>query len=163
MDSLNLKTQTESFIDEVYNSTSYGETWEEEAKTVFTYIKQLTSSVMGSTDGKKIVKQYTTLAATISTEGTFNDMIKIIWRMVKEMGGAPQYKLCLFFLGLGTIYSALEKKADSRPIQTWRCRVVKWLGTQLTSGGKGVAGEGEGSVNDRIQRFFSTPYLHDFD
>ena len=47
--------------------------------------------------------------------------------------------------------------------KSWIQKIETWLGKQLTIGGKGVTGEGEGSVHDRLQRFFSTPYLHDFD
>ena len=47
--------------------------------------------------------------------------------------------------------------------KAWIEKIETWLGKQLTIGGKGVTGEGEGSVHDRLQRFFSTPYLHDFD
>ena len=154
---------TTKFVEEVYLQTNYEPDLRQEADAMYNHFKTLLPDVIESSDGKKLVKQYTTLASTVSTEGTFNDLIKIIWRMVKEMGGTAQYKLCLFFLGVGTVYSVIEKKASGRPVEVWLKKVEKWLGNQLTIGGKGVAGEGEGSVNDRIQRFFSTPYLHDFD
>ena len=84
--------------------------------------------------------------------------------MTKSMSGTPEHKLSLFVLGSGVVCSALQGSANVNPkAQDWIAGVEKWLGTQLTIGGKGCAGEGEGSVHDRIHRFLSTPYLHDFD
>ena len=128
------------------------------------YFKQLQSAlpaVLRGADGSKIATKMSMLSSTISTEGTFKDMVKILWRMIREMSGNGSTKLTLFFIGLGAMSSALERL--QKPAAVWMPVIEKWLGTQLTIGGKGVTGEGEGSVQDRVHRFFSTPYLHDFD
>ena len=97
-------------------------------------------------------------------ETGFRDVIKIIWRMTKVMSGAAQHRLCLFMLGCGAVCGSMKASGTARPAAAdWIRAVEAWLGTQLTIGGKGCTGEGEGSVDDRIQRFMSTPYLHDFD
>ena len=83
--------------------------------------------------------------------------------MVKPMNGLPMYRLALLFLAIGAMIEVLASSAQSGSIPQWSARLAKWLGKQLTIGGKGVAGEGEGRVEKRIQLFFSTPYLHDYD
>jgi len=90
-------------------------------------------------------------------------MVKIIWRMVKPISGPPMFRLALMFLAIGATIEVLLNGANSGSIAQWSQRLEKWLGKQLTIGGKGVAGEGEGQVEERVKRFFSTPYLHDYD
>ncbi len=68
--------------------------------------------------------------------------------------------MVLFTLAVLWYISTSPLAAQSKP---WVSKLEAWLGKQLTIGGKGVTGEGEGTVFDRTQRFFSTPYLHDFD
>ncbi|KAI0212924.1 hypothetical protein LSAT2_002096, partial [Lamellibrachia satsuma] len=58
---------------------------------------------------------------------------------------------------------SLSKSRPIKDISSWTDRFVEWLGKQLTTGGKGAVGEGEGTVADRMLRFFTNPYLHDFD
>ena len=116
-----------------------------------------------SNEGKKLIQKLFMLGRTVSTEGTFKDMIKIIWRMVKPMSGSPVDKICFCFICISTVAVVIRSGTNANHVDAWMETIAKWLGKQLTIGGKGCAGEGEGSANDRIRRFFSTPYLHDFD
>ena len=135
----------------------------EDAETSFAQLRSSLPSVAQSPDGAKIIQKFAVLGKTATTEANFNDMVKIIWRVVKPMNGAPMHRLALFFLAIGAVVDSLAKGSLAETSKLWLPRLEKWLGTQLTIGGKGVAGEGEGKVVERVQRFFSTPYLHDYD
>ena len=155
--------QSEEFCSNVFKHTHYEEELQNEATDVFSNIEKCISTMASSPDGLKLIQKYSVLASTISTQATFNDMVKIIWRIVKTtMSGGADDKLLLFILGIGTIVHSVKKTRGDN-VNQWVAKVELWLGDQLTIGGKGVTGDGEGSVSDRIRRFFSTPYLHDFD
>lgn len=148
-------------VDKVFQNTEYEDV--EAAEQFFQQLKEEIPRTAIGSDGLKIINKFTALGKTATTEGTFQDMIKIIWRVVKPMSGSPSYRLTLFFLALGAMCLTLESSAISKALPTWMETLETWLAKQVTIGGKGVAGEGEGTVSDRVQRFFSTPYLHDFD
>ena len=148
-------------VDSVYKHTNYEDAQDSEA--TFSKLKTDLPSTVLCPDGKKLVQKFSALSSTISTEGTYLDMVKIVWRMVKPMSGDPLHKLGLFFVALGTMNEVLKTMPIGNQSVAWRQRMEVWLGKQLTIGGKGVTGEGEGSVTERTRRFFSTPYLHDFD
>ena len=152
---LDIMPITLSLVDRTYQRTDYED--KHEADQVFAQLRAQLQATSESKDGQKLIQKFFFLAQTVSTEGTFHNMVKIVWRMVKDMSGTPLHRLSLFFISLGTLCATLNKA------EGWRDKVERWLGRQLTIGGKGCAGEGEGSVISRIQRFFSTPYLHDFD
>lgn len=135
----------------------------QDAQLYFDQLKRELPVTAASPDGAKIIAKFTVLAKTATTEGTFKDMIKIIWRMIKPMTGTPLYRLTLVFLAIGAMCTSLASSSVRTGLPQWIENMETWLGKQLTIGGKGVAGEGEGTANDRVQRFFSTPYLHDFD
>ena len=107
-------------------------------------------------------KSYNLGMAVISVE-SLNDMVKIVWRMVKENGRSTENMLCLFVIGISAVLAAAKLRLCVDNVSTWEENCIQYLSKQLSIGGKGVTGEGEGSVQDRMKRFFNTPYLHDFD
>ena len=155
MASLDIMPTTLSIVDNTYQNTQYED--KQDAEQVFGQVKAHLQEAAQSEDGQKLIQKFFFLAKTVTTEGTFHDMVKVVWRMVKDMSGTPVHRLALFFISLGTLCATRDEA------QQWQGKVEAWLGRQLTIGGKGCTGEGEGSVTSRIQRFFSTPYLHDFD
>lgn len=135
----------------------------DDATVYFDHLKSQIPIVAVTSDGKKMMSKFTILAKTATNESTFKDMVKIIWRMVKTISGTPPFRLSLMFLGIGAMCRSLASSSLGDQLPEWVINLEDWMGKQLTIGGKGVAGEGEGTANERIQRFFSTPYLHDFD
>lgn len=152
---------TLQLLDSVYQHTAYEDP--QDAQAMFAQLRANMPSITNCPDGKKLVQKFCVLSRTISTEGTFMDMVKIIWRMVKTMQGNALHKLGLFLVALSTLCESLKTLPVSGQSGVWRQKTEVWLGKQLTIGGKGVTGEGEGTAIDRVSRFFSTPYLHDFD
>ena len=134
-----------------------------DAEETYACLRDDLPTIARSNDGQKVMKKFVVLAKTATNEATFNDMIKIIWRLVKPMTSSPLHRLSLFFLAVGAMCETLLSGPTGSSVSSWMDKFEKWLGEQLTIGGKGVTGDGEGSVTDRIQRFFSTPYLHDYD
>ncbi len=59
-------------------------------------------AVVKSAEGAKLVTKFKMLARTVSAEGPLRDMVKVIWRMVKQMSGNAEHKLKLFFIAVGT-------------------------------------------------------------
>ena len=102
------------------------------------------------------------LGKTATTAENFKDMVKIVWRVVKSIEGSPMHRLALFFLSVGAVVETVRgtqgTSGGGLAEGVWRSGWAK----QLTVGGKGV-GEGEGRIVTRVQQFFSTPYLHEFD
>ena len=133
-----------------------------EAKSLFMQLDSNLGEILLTPDGKIVTQKFSVLARTVKQGETFKDMVKIIWRMVRTIYGTSIYKLGLLFLGLSAMCCSLSKLQTS-DLNSWIANLEEWLGNQLTIGGKGVAGEGEGTAEERINRFFSTPYLHDFD
>lgn len=146
---------TLSLVENTYKNTSYENTVE--AEEAFTLLRKDITVAAQSVEGQKLIQKFFFMGKTVTTESAFHDMVKIIWRMVKEQEGSPLRKLSFIFICLGTLCSTLPAS------DKWRNKIESWLGRQLTIGGKGCTGEGEGSVMDRFKRFLSTPYLHDFD
>ena len=147
--------KTLSIFDNTVRATSFEESLN--ASSVFNDLRSDIVTATDTTEGQKLIQKFFFLGKTVTTEGTFYDMVKIAWRMVKEAPETPVRKISLFFISIGTMCTTLPATEE------WRPKLEAWLGRQLTIGGKGCAGEGEGSVMDRLKRFFSTPYLHDFD
>ena len=154
---------TKTFLKNTQKHTAYEDPVSDEANQLFSQLQQELPQIYASAEGQKLVQKYSMLGKTVTAEGPFLDMVKIVWRMVKTMGGSPLYRLSLFLIGIGTLIDTVRSSPFGANCHTWEERVEKWLGTQLTIGGKGCTGEGEGPVISRVQRFFSTPYLHDFD
>ena len=152
---------TLTFFDNVYSQTEYED--KADADAIFSAMRDDLPRVATSPEGSKLIIKFVALSRTVTAEGPLKDMVKIIWRMVKPMSGSAPYKLCLFYLSVGTVLDYLKISHLRGVSGPWVEGVERWLGKQLTIGGKGVTGEGEGSVEDRLKRFFSTPYLHDFD
>lgn len=161
METSNVTTQTKQFVDNVYKQTHYNSSLEAEAEQIYHKLIAFIPAICQSGDGQKLVQKYIMLGRTVRTEGMFQDMVKIIWRMVKEIPAQNSvHRLGLFVIAINAMGESLPVKEQ---LGAWQLRLEKWLGNQLTIGGKGCTGDGEGSVTDRIQRFFNTPYLHDFD
>ena len=148
-------------LDCVYKNTAYED--KADAHRTFLQLRAELHRTVASTEGQKLIRKFDILARTVSTEGTFNDMVKIIWRVAKGMGGTIHHKFCLLVIGVSIVCVSLAKSRPIRDIASWTDRFETWLGKQLTNGGRGAMGEGEGTVADRMQRFFTNPYLHDFD
>lgn len=150
-------------LDRVYEKTSYPDSYKEEAEAVFGAIKSYLPLIASKDkQGIEVVNKFSSFANSVSDQDGFKDMIKIIWRTIKVKAGQPQYKLSLFLIAIAVIVQNISPTYNNC-IDEWVTFIIQWLGNQLTIGGKGVVGEGEGSVVERISRFFCTPYLHDFD
>ena len=154
-------SQALQLLDSVYKHTAYEDKCD--AQQTFMQLRIELQRTAASAEGQKLIQKFDMLARTVSTEGTFNDMVKIIWRVAKGMGGTIHHKFSLLVIGVSIVCVSLTNSRPVEDISSWTDRFVKWLGKQLTTGGKGAVGEGEGSVGDRMQRFFTNPYLHDFD
>ena len=152
--------KTKEILESVYKASSYEEELKQEAQQTFSKLSSFLPAMAKSADGQKLVTKFTGLGSTALTEGMFQDMVKIIWRMIKDAPAQNSvHRFGLFLLAIGaTCHSC---KAENK--EEWQRNIEKWLGIQVTIGGKGCTGDGEGNVADRMQRFFSTPYLHDFD
>ena len=134
-----------------------------EAKCIFDEVeRRLPLIAANDKNAIEVSAKFFSFASSVSNKETFKDMIKILWRTVKVKSGQPQYKLCLFLVGMSSLIKGVNTSFN-KDIEDWVKGIAQWLGNQLTIGGKGITGEGEGKVVDRINRFFLTPYLHDFD
>lgn len=149
-------------LDKTYLATRYTDT--EDAEVTFKAIKKHLTMVAQYDDSSiKTWKKFSNLGKSVFSCSSLNDLVKIIWRMAKEKGGQPHHMLCTFIIGLGAIIFTVRGSQPKEKTEHWEDACLKWLGNQLTIGGKGVTGEGEGTVLERIKCFFMTPYLHDFD
>lgn len=149
-------------LEQTYHATSI--TDEEDARLAFERCKEQLRDI--TTDEQYTLtlwKKYCVLGMTVFSCSALNDMVKIVWRMVRDMGGSPEKMLCLFMLGIAAILETQRSRQGEDTVETWEKRCISWLGRQITIGGKGVVGDGDGSTVERIQSFFTTPYLHDFD
>ena len=124
--------------------------------------KRLPLIVKTDSEGIALNTRFASLANTITSQKNFQDMTKIAWRMAKSKSGQPQYKLSLLIVAMAAMITHLREKHFEN-CESWFSGVFAWLGHQLTIGGKGVTGDGEGNVIERLNSFFQTPYLHDFD
>lgn len=137
---------------------------EEDARSAFERCEeQLRDITTDEQNTSTLWKKYCVLGMTVFSCSALNDMVKIVWRMVKDIGGSPEKMLCLFMLGIAAILETQRARQGEDTVRAWEKRCISWLGRQITIGGKGVTGDGDGSTVDRIQSFFNTPYLHDFD
>ena len=152
--------KTKLFLQQVYKYTSYEDELKQEAEDTFTKLSTFLPAMANTGEGSKLITKFTNLGTTAMTEGMFQDMVKIIWRMIKGVPAQNSvHRFGLFAIAIGaTCHSC---KATQK--EEWQKNIAIWLGNQVTIGGKGCTGDGEGNVADRMQRFFSTPYLHDFD
>ncbi|XP_035682499.1 uncharacterized protein LOC118419937 isoform X1 [Branchiostoma floridae] len=155
--------ESAKLLDSVFAATDFEDT--DDAQKTFTNIRSELPKTAMSADGAKLVQKFASLGSAATAESTYMDMIKIIWRTVRLTPGTSFVRLQLFFLAIGAMTVSVRKSPNVSDdvLESWLQKVEVWLGRQLTSGGKGCVDGGEGSVNDRIDRFFSTPYLHDFD
>ena len=152
-----------SCVDQVARVYQYTRYNDDDAEGIYQKIKLDIPNCLETPEGKHIHRKYMALSGAVVSEATYQDMVKILWRMVKPTFGTPDQKLCLLLVGLGTLNHRVRSSRNAKQCESWIEGVECWLGKQLTIGGKGITGEGEGTVHDRIQRFFTTPYLHDFD
>ncbi|XP_066285865.1 uncharacterized protein [Branchiostoma lanceolatum] len=150
-------------LDRVFAATDFEDT--DDAQKTFTHIRSELRRTATGPDGAKLVQKFASLGGAATAESTFMDMIKIIWRTVRLTPGNSLVRIQLFFLAIaGMTVSVLKSPSVADDVlESWLQKVEVWLGRQLTSGGKGCVDGGEGRVGERIDRFFSTPYLHDFD
>ncbi|XP_035682500.1 uncharacterized protein LOC118419937 isoform X2 [Branchiostoma floridae] len=158
-----VQEESAKLLDSVFAATDFEDT--DDAQKTFTNIRSELPKTAMSADGAKLVQKFASLGSAATAESTYMDMIKIIWRTVRLTPGTSFVRLQLFFLAIGAMTVSVRKSPNVSDdvLESWLQKVEVWLGRQLTSGGKGCVDGGEGSVNDRIDRFFSTPYLHDFD
>ncbi|XP_019646828.1 PREDICTED: uncharacterized protein LOC109487282 [Branchiostoma belcheri] len=150
-------------LDRVFAKTDFED--KDDAQQTFAHVHSELPKTAASPDGVKLVQKFASLGSAATVESTFLDMIKIIWRTVRLTPGTSVVRIQLFFLAIAAMMVSVLKSPNVSDdlLETWLHKVEVWLGRQLTSGGKGCVDGGEGSVNDRLDRFFSTPYLHDFD
>ncbi|XP_078603000.1 uncharacterized protein LOC144877028 isoform X1 [Branchiostoma floridae x Branchiostoma japonicum] len=155
--------ESAKLLDRVFAATDFEDT--DDAQKTFTNIRSELPKTATSADGVKLVQKFVSLGSAATAESTYMDMIKIIWRTVRLTPGTSLVRLQLFFLAIGAMTVSVRKSPNVSDdvLESWLQKVEVWLGRQLTSGGKGCVDGGEGSVNARIDRFFNTPYLHDFD
>jgi len=146
---------------QIYINTKFEDN--EQAKIVFDEIQsRLPLIATQDKHGVEIGAKFSSFANAVNSKGAFKDMIKIIWRTVKTKAGQPQYKLCLFIVAMASLIRGISS-AFNKDLDNWVEFIIQWLGNQLTIGGQGVTGVGQGKVIDLINQFFLTPYLHDFD
>ncbi|ELU02653.1 hypothetical protein CAPTEDRAFT_199625 [Capitella teleta] len=107
-----------------------------DAATTFDQLRSDITIAPKSPEGQKLIQKFFFLGKTVTTEGTFNDMVKIAWRMVKEIPQCPLRKMSLLFLSIGTLCTT------ARASEVWSGKIENWLGNQLTTGGKGCTGHG---------------------
>ena len=147
----NILVEFEYFIDQVFQNTSYDEV-SSDGKQLF---EQLTyKSQMLDDEAKKIVKKFQSLATTVSEVQQYHTMLKVIWRYIRALPASPTHKLFLMVLAFCSLKVSVCLKVKNEIVDGWRNKVAVWLGTQLTSGGQGIIGSGEGSAIDRVERFF---------
>ena len=161
MESSSLVKVSLLLLNQIFINTNFEDT--EQAKAIFTEI-QSRLPLIASQDkyGIEIGAKFLSFASAVNSKAAFKDMIKIIWRTVKTKAGQPQYKLCLFIVAMASLVQGISSSFN-KDIDGWVEFILQWLGNQLTIGGQGVTGTGQGKVVDRINQFFLTPYLHDFD
>ena len=148
-------------LNQVFLNTNYENN--DEAKLVYDEMQtRLQAIATRDKQGIDVTSKFSSFASGVTSKDSLKDMIKIIWRTVKTKTGQPQYKLSLFILAMASLVRGINSTYN-RYIDAWVDGMVRWLGNQLTIGGKGVIGDGKGSVVERMNQFFATPYLHDFD
>ena len=152
-----------AFFEEIYQHTTYEDI--DDGRAVFDEIKEaIPDIVLRHPDGLEVISKFQALSSPVTGVIQFKNMVKIIWRFVKGKYAAPEHKLTLMNLAIITMVLCLKGKPRTKgQVLKWKDDIAKWQGVQLTIGGKGVTGEGEGDVRQRMARFFQTPYLHDFD
>ena len=161
MENNSLKKVSVLLLKNVLSHTSYEDNGE--ATSVFSEIEcRLPDIAERDINGSELVSKFTLFGQVVATQESFKDMIKIIWRTVKAKSGQPQYKLSLFIIAMAALLQGINSKYNVH-VDDWVQYISKWLGNQLTIGGKGVTGNGQGNVVERMSQFFLTPYLHDFD
>lgn len=154
--------KTSSFLDNVIKRTTLLDALD--AAITFAEVKEYLARIVKDDPGVlKIWNKVCALAVTVFSASSLNDMVKIVWRIVKDNGGNSKHMICCFCIGVTAILVTARERQSLEDVDNWQRKCEEWMGTQLTIGGKGVTGDGEGSTSDRISRFFNTPYLHDFD
>ena len=151
------------FFEQVYQHTTYEEYCN--GRDVFdSIIESIPDVVFRNPEGLEVISKFQALSTSITGVAQFKNMVKVLWRFVKSKYAPAQHKLTLMNLGIITMVLCLKGKARTKDkVVEWCADIAKWQGIQLTIGGKGCTGEGEGDALQRMERFFQTPYLHDFD
>ena len=161
MDSNSLVKVSLLILNQIFLNTKYED--DHTAKAIFDEIQGMLPLIATEDNyGIEIGLKFASFGNTVTNLGTFKDMIKIIWRTVKNKAGQPQYKLSLFIVAMASLIKSINSRYN-QVLDDWVQCIIRWLGNQLTIGGKGVVGEGQGTVISRMNQFFLTPYLHDFD
>lgn len=155
--------ECQSFFEQVYQHTSYEEYCD--GRQIFDgIIQSIPDVVLRNPEGLEVISKFQALTTSVTGVAQFKNMVKVLWRFVKGKYASPEHKLTLMNLGVITMVLCLKEKPRTKgQVTEWRDDIAKWQGNQLTIGGKGCTGEGEGDVTQRMARFFQTPYLHDFD
>ena len=158
--------ECEIFLRVTYASTSYDEYSSADGRQLFQAMMLSCQSSDESTECQETIRKFQKLSAgAISQRAQYREIVKVVWRYVQKLSVADQQRrLFLMCMAVSTV-TVESRRTAGRPVcvDKWRDEVAKWLGEQLTCGGKGVVDVGEGCARERLERFFSTPYLHDFD